>query len=165
MTTCWMHACDASCRQIGSSRVCCETISILFNQGKCTCGSPQEYGQNHRLIDGFRLQAGISQHLLDCSKPCVKSSLIQVGNACWELYCLEHGIQPDGQMPSDKTIGGGDDAFILARSKARAASSHSHAALIMTINILSMAACSTTSNDADASYSSHSVLLSISFKR
>ena len=35
----------------------------------------------------------------------------QVGNACWELYCLEHGIQPDGQMPSDKTIGGGDDAF------------------------------------------------------
>lgn len=36
---------------------------------------------------------------------------IQVGNACWELYTLEHGIQPDGQMPSDKTIGGGDDAF------------------------------------------------------
>ena len=36
---------------------------------------------------------------------------IQAGNACWELYCLEHGIQPDGQMPSDKTIGGGDDAF------------------------------------------------------
>ena len=36
---------------------------------------------------------------------------VQTGNACWELYCLEHGIQPDGQMPSDKTIGGGDDAF------------------------------------------------------
>uniref|UniRef100_A0A673KPL1 Tubulin alpha chain-like n=1 Tax=Sinocyclocheilus rhinocerous TaxID=307959 RepID=A0A673KPL1_9TELE len=31
--------------------------------------------------------------------------------ACWELYCLEHGIQPDGQMHSDKTIGGGDDSF------------------------------------------------------
>uniref|UniRef100_A0A8C3TAM4 Tubulin/FtsZ GTPase domain-containing protein n=1 Tax=Chelydra serpentina TaxID=8475 RepID=A0A8C3TAM4_CHESE len=29
---------------------------------------------------------------------------VQIGNACWELYCLEHGIQPDGQMPSDKTI-------------------------------------------------------------
>merc|ERR1711865_1080388 len=27
------------------------------------------------------------------------------------MGCLEHGIQPDGQMPSDKTIGGGDDAF------------------------------------------------------
>merc|ERR1711934_1082997 len=35
----------------------------------------------------------------------------QIGNGCWELFCLEHGIQPDGQMPSDKTIGGGDDAF------------------------------------------------------
>ena len=21
---------------------------------------------------------------------------VQMGNACWELYCLEHGIQPDG---------------------------------------------------------------------
>jgi tubulin alpha len=36
---------------------------------------------------------------------------LQTGNACWELSCLEHGSQPDGQMPSDKTIGGGDDAF------------------------------------------------------
>ncbi|KAJ1070156.1 hypothetical protein K5549_006704 [Capra hircus] len=36
---------------------------------------------------------------------------VQIGNACWELYCQEHGIQPDGQMPSDKTIGGGDDSF------------------------------------------------------
>merc|ERR1711921_9848 len=33
----------------------------------------------------------------------------QIGNACWELYCLEHGIQPDGHMPSDKTFG--DDSF------------------------------------------------------
>ena len=24
---------------------------------------------------------------------------------------ITEGIQPDGQMPSDKTIGGGDDAF------------------------------------------------------
>ena len=21
---------------------------------------------------------------------------LQGGNACWELFCLEHGIQPDG---------------------------------------------------------------------
>ena len=41
----------------------------------------------------------------------IGQSGIQIGNACWELFCLEHGIQPDGQMPSDKTIGGGDDAF------------------------------------------------------
>ncbi|CDI96723.1 tubulin alpha 1C chain [Echinococcus multilocularis] len=35
----------------------------------------------------------------------------QIGNACWELYCLEHGIQPDGQKPSDKSMGCGDDSF------------------------------------------------------
>ncbi len=32
---------------------------------------------------------------------------------CWDLYRLEHGIQSDGQITSDKTIGGGDDAFDL----------------------------------------------------
>ena len=37
---------------------------------------------------------------------------VQIGNACWELFCLEHGIQPDGQMPSDKTIGGGDGMLL-----------------------------------------------------
>ncbi|PPR81286.1 hypothetical protein GOBAR_AA39428 [Gossypium barbadense] len=36
---------------------------------------------------------------------------IQVGNSCWELYCLEHGIQPDGMMPSDTTVGACHDAF------------------------------------------------------
>ncbi|GKT36870.1 Alpha-tubulin [Aduncisulcus paluster] len=36
---------------------------------------------------------------------------VQIGNACWELFCLEHGIQPDGQCPSDKSIGIEDDAF------------------------------------------------------
>jgi tubulin alpha len=26
---------------------------------------------------------------------------VQVGNACWELYCIEHGISPEG-LPLDK---------------------------------------------------------------
>ncbi|KAE8704837.1 Tubulin alpha-1 chain [Hibiscus syriacus] len=47
----------------------------------------------------------------ECISVHIGQAGIQVGNACWELYCLEHGIQPDGQMPSDTTIGGGDDAF------------------------------------------------------
>ena len=33
------------------------------------------------------------------------------GNACWELYCLEHGIQPDGTMPSEKPTDRIDDSF------------------------------------------------------
>ena len=47
----------------------------------------------------------------ECVSIHVGQAGVQIGNACWELYCLEHGIQPDGQMPSDKTIGGGDDSF------------------------------------------------------
>lgn len=35
---------------------------------------------------------------------------VQMGNSCWELYCLEHGIQPDGTMPSDK-VSGTNDCF------------------------------------------------------
>ena len=25
---------------------------------------------------------------------------VQIGNSCWELYCLEHGVNPDGTMPA-----------------------------------------------------------------
>ncbi|KDR14001.1 tubulin gamma chain-like isoform X1 [Zootermopsis nevadensis] len=35
---------------------------------------------------------------------------VQIGNGCWQLYCLEHGIQPDGQMPPDN-IPEDDDNF------------------------------------------------------
>jgi tubulin alpha len=54
----------------------------------------------------------------ECISIHVGQAGVQIGNACWELYCLgildlmvEHGIQPDGQLPTDKTIGGGDDSF------------------------------------------------------
>uniref|UniRef100_A0A087X2W6 Tubulin alpha chain n=1 Tax=Poecilia formosa TaxID=48698 RepID=A0A087X2W6_POEFO len=47
----------------------------------------------------------------ECISVHVGQAGIQIGNACWELYCLEHGIQPDGLMPSDKTVGRGDDSF------------------------------------------------------
>lgn len=37
---------------------------------------------------------------------------VQIGNACWELYCLEHGIQPDGNMPcSCSPYSGMDESF------------------------------------------------------
>ncbi|XP_067649833.1 tubulin alpha-4A chain-like [Haliotis asinina] len=37
---------------------------------------------------------------------------VQIGNACWELYCLEHGIQLDGQRSSGPSVvGGEDDSF------------------------------------------------------
>jgi len=52
---------------------------------------------------GYRMREVISVHIGQAG--------VQMGNACWELYCLEHGIHPDGQMPSDDTIGEGDDSF------------------------------------------------------
>ena len=43
----------------------------------------------------------------ECISVHVGQAGCQIGNACWELYCLEHGIQPDGTMPSDKSLGAG----------------------------------------------------------
>lgn len=37
--------------------------------------------------------------------------LLQTGNQCWELYCLEHGIDPSGIMSSDLSHGVADDSF------------------------------------------------------
>ncbi|KAL9994527.1 putative tubulin [Helianthus debilis subsp. tardiflorus] len=45
---------------------------------------------------------------------------IQVDNSCWKLYCLEHGLLPDREMPGDKTVGGGDDAFNMFFSETSA---------------------------------------------
>ncbi|XP_018403074.1 PREDICTED: tubulin alpha chain-like isoform X2 [Cyphomyrmex costatus] len=44
----------------------------------------------------------------ECISMHVGQAGVQMGNSCWELYCLEHGIQPDGTMPSDKTTGSND---------------------------------------------------------
>ena len=57
------------------------------------------------------LKIYLSLRQRECISIHVGQAGVQIGNACWELYCLEHGIQPDGQMPSDKTIGGGDDSY------------------------------------------------------
>jgi tubulin alpha len=40
---------------------------------------------------------------------------VQIGNACWELHCLEHGIQPDGR----ETVGVRDDSFYTFFSETR----------------------------------------------
>lgn len=59
--------------------------------------------------------SNISFHLFILQRECISVHIgqagVQIGNACWELYCLEHGIQPDGNMPSDKAVGTGDDSF------------------------------------------------------
>lgn len=36
---------------------------------------------------------------------------MQIGNACWELFCLEHGIQPDGTFKDLPDKPSSDDSF------------------------------------------------------
>merc|ERR1711887_342147 len=50
-------------------------------------------------------------NMRECISIHVGQAGVQMGNACWELYCLEHGIAPDGSIPSDKSLGIGDDSF------------------------------------------------------
>ncbi|KAK7113371.1 tubulin alpha chain-like [Littorina saxatilis] len=38
---------------------------------------------------------------------------VQIGSACWELYCLEHGIQPDGQPEENgPAAAGGNESHL-----------------------------------------------------
>jgi tubulin alpha len=37
----------------------------------------------------------------ECISVHVGQAGVQIGNACWELYCLEHGITPDGTLDAD----------------------------------------------------------------
>ena len=55
---------------------------------------------------------------------------VQIGNASWELFCLEHGIQPDGQMPSDRTIDSGDDSYSIFFSEIGVSNTVSRAVLV-----------------------------------
>merc|ERR1739847_190002 len=45
----------------------------------------------------------------ECISVHVGQAGVQMGNSCWELYCLEHGIQPDGLIP--ESTGSSDTAF------------------------------------------------------
>ncbi|KAF5304080.1 hypothetical protein FQA39_LY01865 [Lamprigera yunnana] len=82
---------------------------------KITVESPsKQYTDTTDLVDNSIGEWGSTETLTDIDndeRECISVHVGQAGNACWELYCLEHGIQPDGQMPSNKTVGGGDDSF------------------------------------------------------
>ena len=43
---------------------------------------------------------------------------VQIGNSCWELYCLEHGIQPDGSI-EEKTESGQPSTFFAEMPSGR----------------------------------------------
>merc|ERR1712032_1014778 len=57
----------------------------------------------------------LSSPTLDKMRECISVHVgqagVQMGNACWELYCMEHGIQPDGQLPAVEAGKPQDDSF------------------------------------------------------
>lgn len=36
---------------------------------------------------------------------------VQLGNSCWELYTLEHGLSPEGRLINPTGPDGGQDGF------------------------------------------------------
>ncbi|NXC13069.1 TBA protein, partial [Corythaeola cristata] len=47
----------------------------------------------------------------ECISVHIGQAGVQMGNSCWELYCLEHGIQPDGIISSNASSGQVDSSF------------------------------------------------------
>ncbi|KAF2979889.1 hypothetical protein EK904_010522, partial [Melospiza melodia maxima] len=47
----------------------------------------------------------------ECISVHVGQAGVQIGNACWELFCLEHGIQPDGTFKDLQGRLSSDDSF------------------------------------------------------
>lgn len=56
----------------------------------------------HHMPESIVLIIFVNFFFLHVQRECISVHIgqagVQVGNACWELYCLEHGIQPDGQV-------------------------------------------------------------------
>ncbi|KAH8549699.1 tubulin alpha-3 chain [Umbelopsis sp. PMI_123] len=44
---------------------------------------------------------------------------VQIGNACWELYCLEHGLSPDGFLAPDAMNDHSADTFFSETSSGK----------------------------------------------
>uniref|UniRef100_A0A4X2M4Y0 Tubulin alpha 8 n=1 Tax=Vombatus ursinus TaxID=29139 RepID=A0A4X2M4Y0_VOMUR len=47
----------------------------------------------------------------ECISVHVGQAGVQIGNACWELFCLEHGIQADGTFGTQASKVNNDDSF------------------------------------------------------
>uniref|UniRef100_A0A8C2YI53 Tubulin alpha chain n=1 Tax=Chinchilla lanigera TaxID=34839 RepID=A0A8C2YI53_CHILA len=92
----------------------CQKENILINPKEAEAlllppdSLPSVTGRPPRLIHLPSLATDPTCPIL---RECISIHIGQAGVQIGNLYCLEHGMQPDGKMPSDHTIGGGDDSF------------------------------------------------------
>nr|CAD7429175.1 unnamed protein product [Timema monikensis] len=109
-------------RKVAPEQICSQEVNLHLCSGRLEKGTapPTSSSPDRDLNHGVPVLGRLAQNETsvfnyatgrECISIHVGQAGTQIGNACWELYCLEHGIQPDGQMPSDKTIGGNDDSF------------------------------------------------------
>ncbi|QKX60730.1 uncharacterized protein TRUGW13939_07876 [Talaromyces rugulosus] len=54
---------------------------------------------------------GISDKMREVISLNVGQAGCQIANSCWELYCLEHGIQPDGYLTEERKAQDPDQGF------------------------------------------------------
>ncbi|OCT58203.1 hypothetical protein XELAEV_18002532mg [Xenopus laevis] len=54
---------------------------------------------------------GIRSKSRECISVHIGQAGLQIGNACWELFCLEHGIQPDGTFLDQPKLSSSADSF------------------------------------------------------
>ncbi|CAM5082934.1 unnamed protein product, partial [Eretmochelys imbricata] len=68
--------------------------------------------QQHRLLlSGDYGEQEEDEVWRECISVHVGQAGVQIGNACWELFCLEHGIQPDGTFKNQSNKVNDDDSF------------------------------------------------------
>lgn len=85
------------------------SVSGFEEEQDCRCEAAN-VGEGHRRAEGLEVKRVVCLQR-ECISIHVGQAGVQMGNTCWELYCLEHDIQPDGQMSSSKPSGAYDDSF------------------------------------------------------
>ncbi|KAK7468190.1 hypothetical protein BaRGS_00036603, partial [Batillaria attramentaria] len=68
-------------------------------------------GEGSHLFDAHVTLGSDVRDVSECISIHVGQAGVQMGNACWELYCLEHGIQNDGQMSPERKAAGSDESY------------------------------------------------------
>ncbi|XP_019400071.1 PREDICTED: tubulin alpha-8 chain-like [Crocodylus porosus] len=89
------------------------TYRQLFHPEQLITGkedAANNYARGHYTIGKDRIDMALDRirKLRECISVHVGQAGVQIGNACWELFCLEHGIQPDGTF-NDQPYN--DDSF------------------------------------------------------
>merc|ERR1711917_91561 len=66
---------------------------------------------NNRRLNRQNAIVGSTDKMREVISIHVGQAGCQMGNSCWELYCMEHSIRMDGTMEAGSTQSASDDSF------------------------------------------------------